>query len=78
MTSVTSIENLAQHASETVELAGWMHSKTGKGKLQFVHMRDGTELCHRHDVANTLRHVANTLVTRYQHVTNTLRTHYLN
>lgn len=42
MTSVTSIENLAQHASETVELAGWMHNKTGKGKLQFVHMRDGT------------------------------------
>jgi asparaginyl-tRNA synthetase len=42
MTSVIAIENLAQHAGQSVNLAGWVHSKTGKGKLQFVHLRDGT------------------------------------
>ena len=36
------IDRLGEHAGETVELRGWMHNRTGKGKLQFVQLRDGT------------------------------------
>ena len=42
MTTVTTIEKLGQHVSETVELRGWIHNKSSKGKLHFVQLRDGT------------------------------------
>ncbi|MDA0948670.1 MAG: asparagine--tRNA ligase [Planctomycetota bacterium] len=42
MSAVTTIDRLGEHAGQTVELRGWMHNRTGKGKLQFVQLRDGT------------------------------------
>lgn len=38
------IENLAEYAGKEVTLRGWVHNKTGKGKLQFIMLRDGTGL----------------------------------
>jgi asparaginyl-tRNA synthetase len=36
------IEDIAQHVGETVTIKGWLYAKTGKGKLQFLQVRDGT------------------------------------
>jgi asparaginyl-tRNA synthetase len=36
------IERLAKHIGEEVTLKGWLYAKTGKGKLQFLQVRDGT------------------------------------
>ncbi len=36
------IEDLAKHVGEEVTLRGWVYNKRGKGKLQFVILRDGT------------------------------------
>jgi len=36
------IEHLADHIGETVTIKGWLYAKTGKGKLQFLQVRDGT------------------------------------
>lgn len=38
----TSVANLANHVGQTVTLAGWIYHKTGKGKLVFLQLRDGT------------------------------------
>ena len=45
MTAVVAIENLKDHADETVTVQGWLYRKTGKGKLQFLQMRDGAGIC---------------------------------
>jgi aspartyl/asparaginyl-tRNA synthetase len=42
MSMVTTIERLGKHVGETVELRGWIHNKSSKGKLHFVQLRDGT------------------------------------
>jgi asparaginyl-tRNA synthetase len=42
MDSFTRISDLASHESSVVTLGGWLHAKTGKGKLQFLQVRDGT------------------------------------
>lgn len=39
---VVTIEDLSQHVGATVELRGWVHHRTSKGKLHFVILRDGT------------------------------------
>ncbi len=39
------IENLAQVDGQEVTLRGWVMNKTGKGKLQFIILRDGTGIC---------------------------------
>ena len=39
------IQNIASHEGETVTLKGWIYQKTGKGKLQFIRLRDGTGIC---------------------------------
>ncbi len=39
---VVTIEDLSQHVGATVELRGWVHNRTSKGKLHFVILRDGT------------------------------------
>lgn len=39
------IEELPQLVGEKVTLNGWVYNKTGKGKLQFIILRDGTGLC---------------------------------
>ena len=45
MTVVARINQLDQHVGETITLEGWLYHKTGKGKLQFLQMRDGTGVC---------------------------------
>ncbi|GAB4445353.1 MAG: asparagine--tRNA ligase [Anaerolineae bacterium] len=42
MTNIVSIQNIAQHIGEEVTIQGWLYAKTGKGKLQFLQVRDGT------------------------------------
>ena len=42
MTSIIRIEDIASHTGEEVTLQGWLQLKTGKGKLQFLRVRDGT------------------------------------
>jgi asparaginyl-tRNA synthetase len=39
------IEDLAKYNGQEVELNGWVYTKRGKGKLQFVILRDGTGIC---------------------------------
>ena len=36
------IEDIAQYDGQEVVLRGWVYNKTGKGKLHFVQLRDGT------------------------------------
>jgi asparaginyl-tRNA synthetase len=36
------IEQIAQHVGKKVTIKGWIYAKTGKGKLQFLQVRDGT------------------------------------
>ena len=42
MSNIISIAELAQHVDEEVTIRGWLYNKTGKGKLQFLLVRDGT------------------------------------
>ncbi len=43
--TVVSIKDLSQHVGQTVTLQGWLYNKTGKGKLAFLQVRDGTGIC---------------------------------
>ena len=36
------IQDIAQHVGEKITLQGWLYHRTGKGKLQFLQLRDGT------------------------------------
>ncbi len=36
------VEDLPELAGEEITLRGWVYKKTGKGKLQFIQLRDGT------------------------------------
>ena len=36
------IEGIADHVGERVTIKGWLYAKTGKGRLQFLQVRDGT------------------------------------
>lgn len=38
------IENLKDYIDQEITLNGWVYNKTGKGKLQFIMLRDGTGL----------------------------------
>jgi asparaginyl-tRNA synthetase len=40
--TVIRIEHIAQYVGQEVELRGWVYAKTGKGKLHFIRLRDGT------------------------------------
>jgi asparaginyl-tRNA synthetase len=42
MTEPIHIEQIADHVGEQVTIKGWLYAKTGKGKLQFLQVRDGT------------------------------------
>ena len=39
------IDKLSDVVGKEVTLRGWVQNKTGKGKLQFIHLRDGTGVC---------------------------------
>ena len=45
MAKVISIQNIADYEGQTVTLQGWIYQKTGKGKLQFIRLRDGSGIC---------------------------------
>ena len=45
MTSVVTVSQLGRHVGETVKLQGWIYSKSSKGKLHFVQLRDGSGFC---------------------------------
>ena len=42
MTQTVSIQNIADHVGDEVTIKGWLYAKTGKGKIQFLQVRDGT------------------------------------
>ncbi len=42
---VVAIESLKDHVDSEVTVQGWLYAKTGKGKLQFLQMRDGSGIC---------------------------------
>ncbi len=42
---IATIRSLADHIGEEVTLQGWCYAKTGKGKLVFLQVRDGTGVC---------------------------------
>jgi asparaginyl-tRNA synthetase len=42
MTTIIRIEEIAAHVEKEVTIQGWLYQKTGKGKLQFLRVRDGT------------------------------------
>ena len=42
---ITPIRQMSAHVGEEVTLEGWLYSKTGKGRLQFLQVRDGAGLC---------------------------------
>ena len=36
------IDDVAAHVGERVQLEGWLYNRRGSGKVQFLHMRDGS------------------------------------
>ncbi|MBK9122136.1 MAG: asparagine--tRNA ligase [Chloroflexi bacterium] len=42
MAPVIAIRDIAEHVGQDVTVRGWVYNKTGKGKLAFVLLRDGT------------------------------------
>jgi len=42
MAEQTPIEQIADYIGKEVTIKGWLYAKTGKGKLQFLQVRDGT------------------------------------
>ena len=42
MAAEVDIGSIARHEGQTVFLRGWLYNKTGKGKLAFLQLRDGT------------------------------------
>jgi asparaginyl-tRNA synthetase len=43
--TVVSINDLPSYIGRSVTLQGWLYNKTGKGKLAFLQVRDGTGIC---------------------------------
>lgn len=42
MATVIQIKDIAQYEGQQVTVKGWLYNKTGKGKLQFLKVRDGS------------------------------------
>ena len=45
MVPIVTIRNLKDYVGQEVTLQGWLYNKTGKGKLQFLQVRDGAGVC---------------------------------
>ncbi|MEZ4678061.1 MAG: asparagine--tRNA ligase [Caldilineaceae bacterium] len=45
MAPVVTVTQLQDYIGQEVTLQGWLYHKTGKGKLQFLQLRDGTGIC---------------------------------
>jgi asparaginyl-tRNA synthetase len=43
--AIVTIRSLAEHVGNEVTVRGWIYNKTGKGKLFFLQLRDGTGIC---------------------------------
>lgn len=42
MEQYVSISDIAKYVGQTIKIPGWVYNKTGKGKLQFIMLRDGS------------------------------------
>jgi asparaginyl-tRNA synthetase len=42
LTPIIRIEDISRYVGEEVTIQGWLYDKTGKGKLQFLQVRDGS------------------------------------
>ena len=42
LSQIVRIEGISSHVDQEVTIQGWIYAKTGKGKLQFLQIRDGT------------------------------------
>jgi asparaginyl-tRNA synthetase len=42
---IITIRQMSAHVEEEVTLQGWLYTKTGKGRLQFLQVRDGSGVC---------------------------------
>ena len=42
MAPIIRIEEIAQYVGQEVTIRGWLYARTGKGRLQFLRVRDGT------------------------------------
>jgi asparaginyl-tRNA synthetase len=42
MATIIRIEEIAQYVGQEVTVRGWLYAKTGKGRLQFLRVRDGS------------------------------------
>jgi asparaginyl-tRNA synthetase len=42
MANIIRIEDIAHHVGEEVTIQGWLYNRTGKGKLVFLQVRDGS------------------------------------
>ncbi|RMF03136.1 MAG: asparagine--tRNA ligase [Chloroflexi bacterium] len=42
MSNIVAIQNIADYIGQEVTIQGWLYAKTGKGKIQFLQVRDGT------------------------------------
>ncbi|MCA9975114.1 MAG: hypothetical protein KC413_05165, partial [Anaerolineales bacterium] len=42
MATTIFVRDIAQYDGQEVTVRGWVKAKTGKGKLQFIRLRDGT------------------------------------
>lgn len=45
MIPIVRIADLANHVGEEVTVRGWLYDRTGKGKLAFLKVRDGSGIC---------------------------------
>ncbi len=45
MAPVVSIRNLCDYVDQEVTIQGWLYHKTGKGRIQFLQLRDGSGIC---------------------------------
>ncbi len=44
MSQIIQIQDIADYVDQTVTIQGWLYAKTGKGRLQFLQLRDGSGL----------------------------------
>lgn len=44
MSQIIQIQDIADYVDQTVTIQGWLYAKTGKGRLQFLQIRDGSGL----------------------------------
>ena len=42
MAEHVTIGNVASYVEQEITIKGWLYNKTGKGKLQFLQVRDGS------------------------------------